>query len=145
MSDTNLKFVIALARSYNLVFTEVEKNVQEYGLNSSEFGVLEMLLHKGTQPVQKIAEKILVTSGTVTYVIDKLEKKDLVFRKKCEKDRRIIYVSLTEKGKIFITEVFQRHKEFLDNLFQGLNDDSKKQIIENLVELQKSMDKSEGI
>lgn len=141
MSDVNLKFVIALARSYNLVFTEVEKNTQEYGLNISEFGVLEMLFHKGTQPVQKIAEKILVTSGTITYVIDKLEKKELVFRKKCEKDKRIIYVSLTQAGQEFIKEVFQKHKEFLDKLLLGLDDTGKKQIIDNLMELQKSLDK----
>ncbi len=85
MSDINLKLVIAMARTYNDMFFEIEKNVQEFGLNISEFGVLEMLYHKGDQPVQKVAEKILVTSGTITYVINKLEKKELVVRRKCEK------------------------------------------------------------
>ena len=102
MSDINLKLVIAMARTYNDMFFEIEKNVQEFGLNISEFGVLEMLYHKGDQPVQKVAEKILVTSGTITYVINKLEKKELVVRRKCEKDKRVFYVSLTEKGKEFI-------------------------------------------
>lgn len=132
MSDVNLKLVIATARSYNAIFSRIEKNVQEYGLNSSEFGVLEMLLHKGNQPVQKIAEKILVTSGTITYVIDKLQKKELVYRKKCEKDKRIFYVGLTEKGEMLISDVFLKHKEFLDDLFSGLDNELKNEIVTNL-------------
>lgn len=135
MTDINLKLVIATARSYNTMFSKIEKNIQGYGLNSSEFGVLEMLLHKGAQPVQKVAEKILVTSGTITYVIDKLQQKDLVYRKKCEKDKRIFYVCLTEKGEEMISAIFKEHKIFLDQLFSGMNEELKKQIVENLFTL----------
>lgn len=137
MSDINLKLVIAMARTYNDMFFEIEKNVQEFGLNISEFGVLEMLYHKGDQPVQKVAEKILVTSGTITYVINKLEKKELVVRRKCEKDKRVFYVSLTEKGKEFILDIFPKHKEFLDNLFSGLNENTKRELVDNLIQLRK--------
>lgn len=137
MSDINLKLVIAMARTYNDMFFEIEKNVQEFGLNISEFGVLEMLYHKGDQPVQKVAEKILVTSGTITYVINKLEKKELVVRRKCEKDKRIFYVSLTEKGREFISDIFPKHKEFLDNLFSELNEDTKRELVDNLIQLRK--------
>ena len=137
MSDINLKLVIAMARTYNDMFFEIEKNVQEFGLNISEFGVLEMLYHKGDQPVQKVAEKILVTSGTITYVINKLEKKELVVRRKCEKDKRVFYVSLTEKGREFISDIFPRHKEFLDNLFIELNEDTKRELVDNLIQLRK--------
>ncbi|EEH96510.1 MarR family transcriptional regulator [Clostridium tertium] len=137
MSDINLKLVIAMARTYNDMFFEIEKNVQEFGLNISEFGVLEMLYHKGDQPVQKVAEKILVTSGTITYVINKLEKKELVVRRKCEKDKRVFYVSLTEKGREFISDIFPKHKEFLDNLFIELNEDTKRELVDNLIQLRK--------
>lgn len=139
MSDLNLKLVIATARSYNAVFSKIEKNVQAHGLNLSEFGVLEMLLHKGEQPVQKIAEKILVTSGTITYVLDKLQKKELVYRKKCDKDKRIYYVCLTPKGEQFISDVFTEHKKFLNDLFSGLGDDIKKEIVSNLFALTDSL------
>ena len=137
MSDINLKLVIAMARTYNDMFFEIEKNVQEFGLNISEFGVLEMLYHKGDQPVQKVAEKILVTNGTITYVINKLEKKELVVRRKCEKDKRVFYVSLTEKGREFISDIFPKHKEFLDNLFIELNEDTKRELVDNLIQLRK--------
>ncbi len=141
MNDTNLKLVIATARNYNALFSKIEKQVQEDGLNLSEFGVLEMLLNKGEQPVQKIAEKILVTSGTITYVIDKLQQKELVYRKRCAKDRRIFYICLTEKGKTFIVDVFQKHVKFLENLFNDLEEDFKKEIVSNLFTLQDTLTK----
>ena len=135
MSNINLKLVIAMARTYNDLFFQIEKNVQEFGLNISEFGVLEMLYHKGDQPVQKVAEKILVTSGTITYVINKLEKKELVVRRKCHKDKRVYYVSLTEKGNDFIANIFPKHRDFIDNLFKDLNEEDKKQLLESLIQL----------
>ena len=137
MSDINLKIVIAMARTYDDLFFQIEKNLQEYKLNISEFGVLEMLYHKGDQPVQKIADKILVTSGTITYVINKLEKKDLVIRRKCNKDKRIYYVSLTEKGKDYIAHIFPKHKEFLNNLFKDLSEEDKRELVENLIKFRK--------
>jgi MarR family transcriptional regulator, 2-MHQ and catechol-resistance regulon repressor len=135
MRDINLNLVIAMARTYDGLFSKLEKNVQQSGLNISEFGVLEMLYHKGDQSVQKIAEKILVTSGTITYVINKLEKKNLVVRRKCEKDKRIFYVLLTEEGNKLISEVFKNHKEFLDDLLMDMDESSKKDLLSNLIKM----------
>ena len=137
MSDVNLKIVIAMARTYNELFFQIERSLQEFELNLSEFGVLEMLYHKGDQPVQKVAEKILVTSGTITYVINKLEKKQLVIRRKCDKDKRIYYVSLTEKGKEYISHIFPKHEEFLNDLFKDLSEENKRELLENLIKFRK--------
>ena len=139
MDNIDLRIVISMARSYNLLFSTIEKNVQEYGLNLSEFGVLEMLWHKGDQSIQKIAEKILVTSGTITYVIDKLQKNNLVIRKQCEKDKRMYYVSLTEKGEKLISEIFPKHKLFLNELLKGIGNDDKTQLIKQLQTLQNNI------
>ena len=137
MSDVNLKLVIAMARTYNDLFFQIEKSLKEFELNLSEFGVLEILYHKGDQPVQKIAEKILVTSGTITYVINKLEKKQLVIRRKCNKDKRVYYVSLTEKWREYISHIFPKHKEFLNDLFKDLSEENKREFLENLIKFRK--------
>ncbi len=139
MSNQNLKIVIAMARSYNELFRNIEKNIQQFGLTVSEFGVLEFLYHKGDQPVQKIAEKILVTSGTVTYVIDKLQKMGFVERRKCENDKRVFYVSLTVKGQVFISDIFPKHEAFLDELMKDLNEEAKINLVDRLNELQESI------
>lgn len=137
MSKTNLKLVIAMARSYNNTFGKIEKNIKSFDLTSSEFGVLEFLYHKGDQPVQEIAKKILVTSGTITYVINKLIEKEYVVRKQCSKDKRIFYIHLTKKGEKKIANIFPDHEKFLDELFKGLADAEKNLLIEKLRKLSK--------
>ena len=141
MKDLNLKLVIAIARAYNDLFSNIEKNIQGFDLNISEFGVLEMLYHKGEQPVQKLAEKILVTSGTITYVINKLERKELVIRKKCNNDKRVYYVYLTDKGEKLISTIFPKHKEFIDELFDGVDESTKTELLVDLIKLRKVVNK----
>jgi MarR family 2-MHQ and catechol resistance regulon transcriptional repressor len=141
MDRNNLKLVIALARTHNALFGRIEKRLRKHNLSISEFGVLEFLFHKGRQPVQTIAEKILVTSGTITYVIDKLVKKDLVAREKCSEDKRRFYVDLTENGRNLISEIFPYHEEHLEELFEDMDHESKKELIDSLFRLKNSIEK----
>lgn len=140
MSKLNLKLVIAMSRSHNALFSKIQKNIESFGLNPSEFGVLELLYHKGDQPVQKVAEKILVTSGTITYVIKKLEQKELVERKRCEEDKRVYYVTLKSKGQQLMGDIFPRHEAFLDKLFSNINKDDRETLVELLFKLNNNLD-----
>ncbi len=91
----------------------VEKNalasILRLKLCLSDFAVLELLLHKGPQPVNAIGKKILLTSGSITTAIDRLEKKKLVHRTVAPIDRRARIVHLTESGKRLIEQAFQQH------------------------------------
>ncbi|MDW7670445.1 MAG: MarR family transcriptional regulator [Bacillota bacterium] len=139
MENENLKLVIAMARAHDALFSKIEMNVKEYGLTLSEFGVLEMLFHKGEQPVQKVAEKILVTSGTITYVIDKLQQRELVSRQKCTNDKRVYYVCLTPKGTALIADIFPRHEAFLQDSLKGMTQKKKDALINHLITLQEAL------
>lgn len=132
MSKIDLKIIIALSRANQAILKKIEKSMNKNGLTVSEFGVMELLLHKGKQPVQKIAERILVTSGTITYVINKLIKKNYIKRERCNEDKRIYYVDLTEEGRIFIEKVFKEHEKYLSKLFQEIDNNDKKDLIEKL-------------
>jgi len=132
MSELNFKLIIALARTQNKLTARTENQIAIYGLNLSEFGVLEMLYNKGPQPVQQIAEKILVTSGTITYNIDKLQKKGYITRKQSENDKRIYHVSLTDSGIEIMKDVFPAHEKFIDHLFRGVDEEVKQALINNL-------------
>src|SRR5437763_8097793 len=54
----------------------------------SDFGVMELLLHKGPQPVNEIGRRIALTSGAITTAVDRLESRGLVTREAHESDRR---------------------------------------------------------
>ncbi|WP_027408378.1 MarR family winged helix-turn-helix transcriptional regulator [Anoxybacteroides tepidamans] len=125
----SLKLFIVLSRAYRAVNDQVNKSIQSFGVNPTEFAVLELLYHKGDQPLQQIGEKILLASGSITYVVDKLEQKGLIVRKACEKDRRVTYASITDKGKTFIEDVFPRHEQTIHETLAGLTAEEKEQAI----------------
>src|SRR5699024_12665075 len=81
-----------------------------------EFAVLELLYHKGPQPIQMIGKKVLLASSSITYVIDKLEEKAYIERAACPNDRRVTHARLTEKGEALMGEIFPQHTEALTNL-----------------------------
>ncbi|MHC1762072.1 MAG: MarR family winged helix-turn-helix transcriptional regulator [Negativicutes bacterium] len=111
---------MVLTRTYKTLLDKDQRNIRSYGFNASEFGVLELLYNKGTHPIQQIGDKILITSGTMTYVIDKLEKKGLLIRRPCDKDRRIVYAELTETGRERISEILPDHYNAIGESLRGL-------------------------
>ena len=78
--ELSLRLWIALARCYSTVAREVASRVAEYGLTTPQFGVLEALYHLGPLSLGELADKLLVTGGNITYVMDRLERDGLVER-----------------------------------------------------------------
>ena len=91
----------------------------------SDYAVLEVLLHKGALPVNAIGEKVLLTSGSMTTAVQRLEKKGLVIRERSEGDARVVLVHLTNKGMNLIQEAFTAHAEDLDKLFIEFSEDER--------------------
>ena len=82
----------------------------------SDFAVLEALLHKGPLPVNEIGKKVLLTSGSITVAVDRLETKGLVERRAHGTDRRARIVHLTKEGKKLITRVYADHAGDMERL-----------------------------
>ncbi len=71
----SLKLFTVLTRALQSVKARAEADIKMHGFNPTEFAVLELLYSKGDQAVQKIGAKVLIASSSITYVVDKLEKK----------------------------------------------------------------------
>ncbi|MFX3623009.1 MAG: MarR family winged helix-turn-helix transcriptional regulator [Ectobacillus sp.] len=136
----SLKVFIALSKVQRSLMDQSNKSVQSYGLNPTEFAVLELLYHKGGQPLQQIGEKILIASGSITYVVDKLEKKQLAVRKPCLHDRRVIYAELTDAGRKLMDEIFPLHETVLHKALHMLTNEEK----QDLLQLLKKISSYEG-
>jgi MarR family 2-MHQ and catechol resistance regulon transcriptional repressor len=104
---------IALARCYATFAKAVAVKVHEHDLTTPQFGVLEALYHLGPLTLGDLADKLLVTGGNVTYVMDRLEKQELVYRERSPEDRRVIQAKLTDAGRARIAEVFPGHAEYV--------------------------------
>ena len=125
--ETNaLNAFININRAVNSISTRISKNFQQKKLTESQFGVLEALLHLGPLCQKEIAQKLLVSGGNITMVIDNLEKRNLVRRLKSEKDRRYFNIELTKKGEILIQSIFPEHIKAIVKEFETLTQDEQK-------------------
>lgn len=134
-SAQSLKLFVVLTRALESIEKQIIKDIKSHGLNLTEFSVLELLYNKGEQPIQKIGQKILLASSSITYVVDKLEKKNYLERKACPDDRRITYAAITLEGKALMDEVFPKHVLAMDEIMGGLDLDEKKSAIGHLKKL----------
>ena len=130
-----LKLFIVLSRASKVVLQESNQLLDDYNLNPSEFAVLELLYHKGKQPIQKIGQKILLRSGSMTYVVDKLEGRGLLERVTSLEDKRIIYIVITPTGEELINDIFPKHEQHIKKLMSGLTVDEQNQAIDLLKKL----------
>lgn len=133
--DHSLELFTVLSRAYNWVNAHATRDHRRYGLNPTEFGILELLYHKGPLPLQQIGEKILISSGNITYSVDKLEQKRLLARRPAQTDRRVIFAELTEQGQALLADIFPQHAEALRLATNGLTDEEKIQAISLLKKL----------
>lgn len=127
--DTSLKLFVVMSRANRAVTDHIKADIKRYGLNPTEFAVLELLYHKGDQPIQHIGKNVLLASGSMTYVVDQLEKKNLLKRKPCPQDRRITYATITDGGKQLMEEIFPKHREAIQHIFGALDESEKQTMI----------------
>jgi MarR family 2-MHQ and catechol resistance regulon transcriptional repressor len=118
-----------LSRAANAVEARANRHIDSFGFCASDFGILECLLHKGALPVNAIGRKILLTSGSITSAIDRLEKKGLVARAFDPEDRRARIVDLTDTGRAFIKDAFAAHEIEIERAVAILSASERKTLI----------------
>lgn len=137
MDDTSLslKLWVVLARAFNAVNRHARADQARHGLTEGEFAVLEALYHKGPMLLVEVQRKILVSSGGITYLVDRLASKGLVERRPYAGDRRAHQAVLTQQGERLIADIFPAHARAIQCAVEGLNAKQKRQAIELLRQL----------
>ncbi|MGP1512904.1 MAG: MarR family winged helix-turn-helix transcriptional regulator [Gemella haemolysans] len=120
--NNEFKAVIGIMRASNLLVDDLKKTLKNYPINATEFSVMEFLYSKGEKSIQEIRDRILLASGSATYVVDSLEKKGYITRNVSQKDKRVTYIRLTEEGIKLIDDIFPIHKKNTKRIFEKIND-----------------------
>jgi MarR family transcriptional regulator, 2-MHQ and catechol-resistance regulon repressor len=115
-----LRLWVVMSRAYDAIVNHLQAEVARHDLTLMEFGILEVLFHKGPLLLGEVQRRILVSSGGVTYLVDRLERKGLVERRACPDDRRARYAALTSRGEALIGEIFPLHAERIELLMSTL-------------------------
>ena len=107
---------LVLWKAASAVQSYAEESISELEMCGSDFAVLEALLHKGPLAVNEIGKKVLLTSGSITVAVDRLETKGLVERRAHGSDRRTRIVHLTNAGRKLITRIYADHAADMERL-----------------------------
>lgn len=134
-TELSLKLWVVLNRAYRAVAEIDRESLAGRGLTPGEFAVLEALLHKGPLLLGELRRKVLVSSGGVTYLVDRLQEKGLVRRRMCPEDRRATYAELTEEGEELVLGIFPAHAGTLHRALGGLDAGEKRTAVELLKKL----------
>ena len=110
----SLNVFVGMNRALDTLEQITKEDVKRYGLNITEFAVLELLYNKGPQPIQRIRDRVLIASSSISYVVSQLEDKGWITREKDKDDKRVYMACLTEKG---------QHAETLTKAFDVLTKD----------------------
>jgi len=113
---TGVHVFLVLWKALHAVESYAVRSIGEMGIGSTDFAVLEALLHKGPLPVNEIGKKVLLTSGSITTAVDRLEKKRLVERRAHGSDRRARIVHLTRQGRALIIRAYTQHAADIERL-----------------------------
>lgn len=130
--EESLKLWVVLSRAAAAVEAHARADAARHDLTLAEFGVLEALYHKGPMLLGEVQRRILVSSGGVTYLVDRLTKKGLVERRPCEHDRRASYAALTGEGERLIRRVFPEHARVIERALSGLDSEERHTAIDLL-------------
>jgi MarR family 2-MHQ and catechol resistance regulon transcriptional repressor len=115
-----LKLWVVLSRAHEAVAELARRDVERGELSLTEFGVMEALFHKGDLTAGEVSKRVLLRSGSLTYVIDKLAERGLIRRKICEEDKRRTYLQLTTAGNSVMRKLWPGHAAVIELATSGL-------------------------
>ena len=135
METSGVHLWLVLWKAYDSLRGHAECHIASLGLGLSDFGILEVLLHKGPTPVNTIGSRLRLTSGSITTAVDRLERRGLVERRNHPEDRRTRVVHLTTAGRKLIACAFGDHEAAMDRAAAGLTAAERAQAIRLLKKL----------
>lgn len=128
----NLALWTALSRSQQGIYREVLRVFKDHNLSAGQFAVLEVLYHKEPLSVGDIIEKILITGGNITVVIQNLEKKGLLTQRVDHEDSRKKVIEITKEGIRVLEGAFKVHLDKINEILDVYSEEEKKTLFKLL-------------
>jgi MarR family transcriptional regulator, 2-MHQ and catechol-resistance regulon repressor len=124
---TALKLWVVLSRAQAAVSARAAADVARHGLTLTEFAILEALYHRGAMLLGEVQRRILVSSGGITFLVDRLVAKGLVERQQCPSDRRARFAALTPAGEALLSSIFPAHASTIEHALGALSPEEQRE------------------
>jgi MarR family 2-MHQ and catechol resistance regulon transcriptional repressor len=126
---------LVLWKAFRSVEAHAHRHIASLDMCLSDFAVLEVLLHKGSVTVQELGAKVMLTSGSMTAALDRLERRGLIDRKEDSEDRRVRCVRLTKAGLDLIRSAFEDHQRAMERAVSSVGKKDREVLIDLLRQL----------
>lgn len=132
-----LKSLIVLFKAHQSLEKNIKISLKDTEFSVNEFTVMEALYTKRELYTHEIIASILIPNSSITYVLDALEKKGILNRKKDPSDKRKQILSLTDKGREIFIKIYEMHYDHMKSIFSVLDQDEEEELIRLLKKLGK--------
>ena len=139
MAEPHLRTIRLLAECYQAFEQASGRHVRELGLTPPQFDIVATLGRTPGMSCRELGERTLITKGTLTGVLDRLEARGYVVRTPSLEDRRSVLVKLTVAGEALFEQVFPAHVQHLRSRFSGFGDADLSGINQALVRLRDAL------
>ncbi len=126
--DKTIMLWIRLAFTFNRIYQEAKRELDKGDITIPQLDIMLCLDRTKGIPLSELAERLLVTGGNITGVIDRLEREGYVQRERDEKDRRIVRAKLTEKGHEVCSHILPLYQEHLSQIINNLSPEEQRQL-----------------
>ncbi len=145
MMTTNIKLMVVFSKLGNTFMNSLYKNLEELGMNPSAYTMLAHLNEVGRAKTQKLGEVAVITSGTITHMVNKLVKQGFVIKVQDDTDKRIFWIEITTAGKDAFNRVHLEHMKYLDALLSDFSEAEKLAFIEQIKYFGKTIEKKKEL
>lgn len=122
--------VLNLARTSDQVQHRFEQLFRAHSLTGPQYNILRILRGEGKPlPILEIASRMITVVPAITGIIDRLERAELVVRRRCDKDRRVVYVELTAAGAARLGDIDAPLETLHRAAMAGLSESEQRQLI----------------
>lgn len=112
-----------LTTAQHTVFQKLSSRLEEYNVTPVQYGVLHCLWREGTAKPKEIANELKIENSTISGVLERMEKKELIRREISTDDRRFIEVTLTEMGKSLETPILNIVEQVNHDILAGFSEE----------------------
>ena len=146
MNDTRRTLNELLVNLFNNILAIEEANLQRQhvSLSMTEVHILEAIVKSESNMMSAVAKYLMITQGTLTVSVSKLEKKGYVERIKDESDRRNVRLMITDKAKDVLSVHDEFHKQMIDKIVNDLDIEEEQELLKSLVKVSEFFKESYG-
>lgn len=113
--------------------------LNDFNITVPQFTALQILINNGDMTIGELSQKMALACSTITDLIDRMEKAELVIRKRDDKDKRVVRIEVLPKGFDILNRVLDKRREFLSSKLGNFSDRDKIELNRGLESLYEAM------